>query len=119
MPLAASLATERVFQAFLGPSKLDALLHGHSYAGNPIGCAVACEALDIYQASPALALMPAAQTAAQPQAEPCHSPSKLVQDLSPPAWVCCLALRCSLQGPVHLPGQSAAAQTSSSVRCAA
>ena len=49
MPLAATLATDAVFQAFQGPSKLDALLHGHSYAGNPISCAVACEALAIYE----------------------------------------------------------------------
>ena len=49
MPLAATLATNGVFQAFQGPSKLDALLHGHSYAGNPISCAVACEALSIFQ----------------------------------------------------------------------
>ena len=49
MPLSATLATDAVFQVFQGPSKLDALLHGHSYAGNPIGCAVACEALSIFQ----------------------------------------------------------------------
>ena len=49
MPLSATLASDAVFQAFLGPSKLDGLLHGHSYAGNPIGCAVALEALSIYE----------------------------------------------------------------------
>ena len=49
MPLSVTLASDAVFQAFLGPSKLDALLHGHSYAGNPIGCAVALEAMSIYE----------------------------------------------------------------------
>ena len=47
MPLAATLATERVFEAFRSPSKVDALLHGHSYSGYPIGCAAAVEALGL------------------------------------------------------------------------
>lgn len=45
MPLAATLATEQVFEAFKSLSKVDALLHGHSYSGYPIGCAAAVEAL--------------------------------------------------------------------------
>ena len=52
MPLSATLASDAVFQSFLGPSKLDALLHGHSYAGNPIGCTVALAALSIYEVMP-------------------------------------------------------------------
>ena len=47
LPLSATLATPDIFQVFTGGSKLDALLHGHSYAGNAIGCAVGAEALDI------------------------------------------------------------------------
>lgn len=47
LPLSATLASAEVFDAFLGDSKLEALLHGHSYAGNAIGCAVASEAVDI------------------------------------------------------------------------
>ena len=47
LPLSATLATADVFKVFTGGSKLDALLHGHSYAGNAIGCAVGAEALDI------------------------------------------------------------------------
>lgn len=53
LPLSATLATSAVFDAFSGDTKLQALLHGHSYAGNAIGCAVACEAYDIFS-SPAL-----------------------------------------------------------------
>ncbi|EJD49735.1 PLP-dependent transferase [Auricularia subglabra TFB-10046 SS5] len=41
VPLAATLATEDVFNAFLGPGKQDALNHGHSYTANPVACAVA------------------------------------------------------------------------------
>ena len=47
MPLAATLATKEVFEAFRSSSKVDALLHGHSYSGYPIGCAAAVEALRI------------------------------------------------------------------------
>ncbi|KAJ1485681.1 pyridoxal phosphate-dependent transferase [Baffinella frigidus] len=44
LPLAATLATE---QAFRGPSKTDALLHGHSYTAHPIGCQAGVAALDL------------------------------------------------------------------------
>ena len=74
MPLAATLATDAVFQAFQGPSKLDALLHGHSYAGNPISCAVACEALAIYEvcADSAVGLwLPAGRLCASPALAEC------------------------------------------------
>jgi hypothetical protein len=37
MPLAATLATTEVFNAFLGKKKWHALLHGHSFTANPIG----------------------------------------------------------------------------------
>mmetsp|Transcript_19255 Transcript_19255/g.46502 ORF Transcript_19255/g.46502 Transcript_19255/m.46502 type:complete len:860 (+) Transcript_19255:74-2653(+) len=47
LPLAATLATEQVFQAFRGPSKTDALLHGHSYTAHPIGCQAGVAALDL------------------------------------------------------------------------
>ncbi len=36
-----------MFEAFRSTSKVDALLHGHSYSGYPIGCAAAVEALKL------------------------------------------------------------------------
>lgn len=48
LPMAATLATERVYDGFRGgPSR--ALMHGHSYFGNPLGAAVAREVLAIYR----------------------------------------------------------------------
>lgn len=47
LPLAVTLASDRVFQAFHSQSKADALLHGHSYTAHPIGCQVANETLDL------------------------------------------------------------------------
>lgn len=48
LPMAATLASKRVFDAFLGdPSR--AFFYGHSYAGHPLGCAVARAVLDVYE----------------------------------------------------------------------
>ena len=48
MPLAATLARKNIFAAFQGDSKLQALLHGHSYTGHAVGCAAANAALSAY-----------------------------------------------------------------------
>jgi adenosylmethionine-8-amino-7-oxononanoate aminotransferase len=42
LPLAATLTTERVFEAFLGePHENRTFFHGHTYTGNPLACAAA------------------------------------------------------------------------------
>jgi adenosylmethionine-8-amino-7-oxononanoate aminotransferase len=48
LPMAATLASERVFEAFLG-SPENAFYHGHSFCGNPLGARVALEVLDVYR----------------------------------------------------------------------
>ena len=48
MPLAATLTTERVFAAFLGDyAEMKTLFYGHSYCGNPLGCAAALASLEV------------------------------------------------------------------------
>ena len=48
LPLSLTLASNSIFQAFYHPEhKVDALLHGHSYTANPIGCNVALKALQL------------------------------------------------------------------------
>jgi adenosylmethionine-8-amino-7-oxononanoate aminotransferase len=47
-PMAATLATRAVFDAFLGDAER-AFYYGHSYCGNPLGAAVAREVLAIYR----------------------------------------------------------------------
>lgn len=47
VPLAVTLASSSIFDAFLGETKAEALLHGHSYTAHPIGCEVANEALSL------------------------------------------------------------------------
>ena len=48
MPLAATLTTERVFNAFLGGPERT-FYYGHSYCGHALGCAVALENLAIFR----------------------------------------------------------------------
>jgi len=48
LPLAATLVSEEVFRAFDGPLA-NTFFHGHSYTGNPLGCAVARASLALLQ----------------------------------------------------------------------
>jgi adenosylmethionine-8-amino-7-oxononanoate aminotransferase len=48
LPLSATICREQFFRDFLSTDKSKALLHGHSYTANPIGCAVARAALKIF-----------------------------------------------------------------------
>jgi adenosylmethionine-8-amino-7-oxononanoate aminotransferase len=50
MPLAATLTTEDIFRAFLGKYEdFKTFFHGHSYTGNPLGCAVALANLEVFR----------------------------------------------------------------------
>jgi adenosylmethionine-8-amino-7-oxononanoate aminotransferase len=50
MPLAATLTTEKVFNAFLGDyAEMKTLFYGHSYCGNPLGCAAALASLAVFE----------------------------------------------------------------------
>ncbi len=49
MPLAATLATDRVYEAFLGAhTERKTFFHGHTYTGNPLACAAALGCLDVF-----------------------------------------------------------------------
>ncbi len=48
LPLAATIATGEIFDAFLGDySEFKTFFHGHSYSGNPLGCAAAIASLEL------------------------------------------------------------------------
>jgi adenosylmethionine-8-amino-7-oxononanoate aminotransferase len=52
LPLAATLATEEIFSAFLGKyEERKAFFHGHTYTGNPIACSAALASLEIFETS--------------------------------------------------------------------
>jgi adenosylmethionine-8-amino-7-oxononanoate aminotransferase len=48
LPMAATLATERVFEGFLGDAGR-AFYYGHTFCGNPLGAAVAREVLRVFE----------------------------------------------------------------------
>ncbi len=51
IPLAATLATESIFEAFLNTERSGFFPHGHTWTANPIGCAVALASLDLNEAN--------------------------------------------------------------------
>ena len=58
VPLAATLTTGRIYDAFLGgPGQ--AFYYGHSYTANPIGCAAALASLSLFEAEKTLGTLPA------------------------------------------------------------
>ena len=67
MPLAATLTTDEIYKAFLGKYEdFKTFFHGHSYTGNPLGCAVALANLEVFKKDKTLArLQPKIKTMAQ------------------------------------------------------
>jgi adenosylmethionine---8-amino-7-oxononanoate aminotransferase len=50
LPLAATLASERIYEAFLGEfAQLKTFFHGHTYTGNPLACAAALATLEVFE----------------------------------------------------------------------
>jgi len=55
LPLAATVTTAEIFDAFLGaPSEGRTFFHGHTYTGNPLGCAAALASLDLFESNQVL-----------------------------------------------------------------
>ncbi len=50
LPLAATLTTERIYDGFLGrPEELRTFFHGHTFTGNPLGCAAGIATLQTFE----------------------------------------------------------------------
>lgn len=59
LPLAATLTTERVFSAFLGSyEEQKTFYYGHSYCGNPLGCAAALGSLQVFEEEEVIESLP-------------------------------------------------------------
>lgn len=60
LPMAATLTTERIFEAFLGPpAEGRTFFHGHTYTGNALAAAAALATLDIFERDGILEALPA------------------------------------------------------------
>ncbi len=56
LPLAATLTTEKIYQAFLGDyAEFKTFFHGHSYTGNALACAAALANLKLFRTEKTLA----------------------------------------------------------------
>ena len=49
MPLAATAASEAIYETFLSEDRRRTFFHGHSYAANPLACAVGLASLDLFR----------------------------------------------------------------------
>jgi len=58
LPLSVVLTTDTVFNAFLSPDVARGFLHSHSYTGNAIVCAAACEVLRRFRETDLLQQLP-------------------------------------------------------------
>jgi len=54
LPLAATIATPRIFDAFWSDDPTKALMHGPTYMANALGCAAANASLDLFEREPRL-----------------------------------------------------------------
>lgn len=59
LPLAATLSTDRIYEAFLAPrAEGKTFFHGHTYTGNALGCAAALANLEIFENEQTMAKLP-------------------------------------------------------------
>jgi adenosylmethionine-8-amino-7-oxononanoate aminotransferase len=49
LPFAATSCTQKIYDAFYKEDKKKMLFHGHSYTGNPLGCAAALASLEVFE----------------------------------------------------------------------
>jgi adenosylmethionine-8-amino-7-oxononanoate aminotransferase len=58
LPLAATLATEEIYEGFLGEhAEFRTFFHGHTYTGNPLACAAGLATLDVFEQERTLELL--------------------------------------------------------------
>ncbi len=72
LPLAATVASGRVFEAFWSDDPSHALMHGPTFMGNALACAAANASLDLFETEPRLAQAQAISASLTAGLEPCR-----------------------------------------------
>jgi adenosylmethionine-8-amino-7-oxononanoate aminotransferase len=73
LPLAATIASDSLFEAFLSASPSTALMHGPTYMANALACAAANASLDLFESEPRLAQSAAISAQLAAELEPCRA----------------------------------------------
>lgn len=72
VPLAATMATEEIFSAFLDERADKALMHGPTFMANPLGCVAALASLELFDMEDRLGQVEAIETQLREQLAPCR-----------------------------------------------
>lgn len=72
LPLAATVASSRVFEAFWSDDPSHALMHGPTFMGNALACAAANASLDLFETEPRLAQAQSISASLAEGLEPCR-----------------------------------------------
>jgi adenosylmethionine---8-amino-7-oxononanoate aminotransferase len=73
LPLAATIASGKVFDAFWSDHPAKALMHGPTFMANPLACAAANASLDLFEREPRVAQVAKIETALRQGLEPCRA----------------------------------------------
>jgi adenosylmethionine-8-amino-7-oxononanoate aminotransferase len=73
LPLAATIATDALFETFLSDSPATALMHGPTFMANALGCAAANASLDLFESEPRLAQSAVISAQLRLGLEPCRA----------------------------------------------
>jgi adenosylmethionine---8-amino-7-oxononanoate aminotransferase len=72
MPLAATVATDRIYAGFLSDAPDVELMHGPTYMAYPLGCAAANASLDLFESEPRLRQVAAIEAQMKQELAPCR-----------------------------------------------
>ncbi len=73
LPLAATVAADRVFAGFCSERAEDAFMHGPTFMANPLACAAANASLDLFESEPRLQQVAAIEAQMKRELEPCRA----------------------------------------------
>lgn len=108
MPLAATLTSRAVFDAFLSEDADKALMHGPTYMAHPIACAAANASLDLFETEPRLAQVEALESALWDSLKPLRAHPH-VQDVRVKGAIGVVELKEDIAKPQHIRAMRTAA----------